>query len=183
MHHSAAIAEGILACKVLTPRYLAGFNDTNHTMQAPSLPNHAAWTLGHCAMYMNRVAERLDGKPMPEQDFIVGDMTRPPADPLTPRGDARRFHTESVAFGSKPSAEPGRYPPLARCVEIYNGACDRLAAAVRAAADETLDKPTRWGQTDLPMYLVCFRMIYHNGFHTGQIADLRRALGFKSILS
>jgi hypothetical protein len=27
------------------------------------------------------------------------------------------------------------------------------------------------------------RMVFHNGFHTGQIADMRRALGFKGVFS
>lgn len=183
MSRQLAIAEGILSCKVMTARYLAGFDESNRAAQAPSLPNHAAWSLGHCAMYMHRVAERLDAKPMPASDFIVGDMTKPPADPFAPRGDSTRFHTESVAFGSTPTADPDRYPPLARAVEVFNNACDRLAAAVRSTPDAALDQPTKWGAAELPMVLVCFRMIFHNGFHTGQIADLRRALGFKSVLS
>lgn len=178
-----AIAEGILACKVLTGRYLAGFDDATRVKQSASLPNHVAWCLGHCALTMHRVAERLDGGRMPETDFILGDPMKPPADPLVPRGDATRFHTESVAFASVPSADADRYPPLARCVEVYNRACDRLAAAVRAATDIALDTPTKWGPTEIPLHLACLRMIFHNGFHTGQIADLRRALGFRSVLS
>lgn len=31
--------------------------------------------------------------------------------------------------------------------------------------------------------LPALRMMGHNGMHTGQIADLRRALGFKSIFA
>ncbi len=183
MNRADAIAEGILACKILTARYLTGFDDANHTRQAMNLPNHAAWSLGHCAMYMNRVAERLDGRPMPDSDFIVGDMSKPPADPLAARGDGRRFHTESIAFGTQPSEDTGRYPPLARCIEVFNNACDRLGAAVRAASDESLDQVTKWGPSELPMYLVCQRMVFHNGFHTGQIADLRRAMKLKSIFA
>jgi len=168
-----AIADFIEATRQNTFRYLAGFDDTNHTKQAPNLPNHAAWNLGHCALTMHRVAERLDGKPMPESDFI----------PAATRGDANRFGTESVAFGSKPAADPTGYPSFARCQQVFSSACERLAAAVRAASDAKLQEMTPWGPGQSPLYLLTMRMAAHNGMHTGQIADLRRALGFKSIFS
>lgn len=134
MSRRDALAEGILTCKAATARYLAGFDDANHTSQAPNLPNHAAWSLGHCAMYMNRVAERLDGGPMPESDFIVGDMTKPPADPISPRGDKTRFHTESISFGSKPSADPAathRSPAASRSSTTPATASPRPSAPPR----------------------------------------------------
>ncbi len=183
MSRRDAIAEGIQMCKVLTARYLAGFDDASHTKQAPNLPNHAAWNLGHAAFMMQRAAERLDGRPLPDSDFIIGDLTRPPADPLAARGDPTRYHTETVAFASKPTADAGRYPPMARGVEIYNAACDRLSAAIRSADDAKLNQPTKWGQAEITLGELCLRLIFHNGFHTGEIADLRRALGLKSIFS
>jgi hypothetical protein len=35
----------------------------------------------------------------------------------------------------------------------------------------------------MPVWALVSRMTFHNGFHTGQLADLRRALGFRSIFS
>lgn len=163
------LADGIVITKQLLGRYLAGFDDTNRARQAPTLPNHVAWNLGHLALTMNRAAENLDGKPVPPEDLSP-----------TPREGA--FHTETIAFGSKPTDDPSHYPPMARCVAIFEKACDRMGAAVRAASDEQLTKTVKWGPGEIPLYMLAMRMIYHNGTHTGEIADLRRALGFKRVL-
>jgi hypothetical protein len=158
-------------------RYLAGFDDTNHTRQLPGLPNHVAWNLGHCALTMHRVAERLDGRSLPERDFVTGGRK-------DGGGDAQRFSVESVAFGSTPSASGREYPTMTRCREIYESACDRLSEAVRLAPESKLDEMTPWGagQT-MPLYLLALRMMFHNGDHLGQIVDLRRGLGFTSIFA
>ena len=85
--------------------------------------------------------------------------------------------------GSAPTADAGAYPTLARSIEIYNAGCDRLASAVRGASDAKLSELTPWGNTQITLGLLAARMIFHNGMHTGQIADLRRAMGFKSVFS
>jgi hypothetical protein len=173
MDRRHTIAEGILACKTLTARYLPGFDDKNRTKQAPGLPNHLAWCLGHCAHTMQRVAEKIDGKPVSEQDFILGGK----------RGDAARFGTETVSFGSKPVDDPAMYPALSRCVDIFNAGCDRFADAVLASGEEKLDEMTKWGTGEISLQNAALRMVFHNGTHLGQITDLRRALGFKPVLS
>lgn len=170
------LAESITSCKVLLGRYLVGFNDVSHVRQTPDLPNHTAWCLGHCAITMHRVAEKLDGQGLPKTDFITADGTGGSR-------DKGYFDTEAVSFGSKPEERHDRFPKLDRCVEIYNKACDRLAAAVLAAGDAKLDEMVAWGQGQTPMRQLIVRMVFHNGFHTGQIADTRRALSFKSIFA
>lgn len=167
------LAEAVLTTKQLNARYLAGFTDETRTTQAVNLPNHVAWNLGHCALTMNRLAEKVDGRPLPESDFSAA-VTAP---------GSRVFFTESVAFGSKPAGNGGAYPALARCVEVYNAACDRLAAAVRSSTDAQFNQPTKWGPFEFPWWQLVPRIVFHNGFHTGQVADLRRALGLKSIFS
>ncbi len=170
------LAESILSCKLLLGRYLAGFNDVTHVRQTPDLPNHVAWCLGHCALTMIRVADKLDGQGVPKSDFTTGDGT------MGSR-DKGYFDTEAVAFGSRPEERHDRFPRLERATEIYNHACDRLAAAVRSAPDSKLDEVVPWGQASTPLWALLTRMVFHNGFHTGQIADLRRALSFKSIFA
>jgi hypothetical protein len=166
MDRRTTIAEGVLSTKALLTRYLKGFSDANHTAQAAGLPNHVAWTLGHLALTMHRIAEHFDGRGLPEGDFGA-------------ENDARRFGTERVCFGS--SVGDGAWPGLARCVEVYEAAADRLAAGVRACEDAKLDTMIKWGPGEIPLYQAGMRMIFHNGMHTGQIADLRRALGMGSI--
>ncbi len=173
MRTQDAIAEFVLMSKMGTARYLAGFDDTNHTSQAPHLPNHVAWNLGHCALTMHRACEKADGIGPPETDFILAAA----------RGDAARFGTESVAFGSTPTPDPTAYPSLARCTAIYHNAIDRTAATARSLPDARLEESIVWGPMNTPLSLLLMRMGFHNGMHVGQIADLRRALGFKSIFS
>lgn len=178
------LAEAILAGKGMLGRYLAGFTDETACRQAPGLPNHVAWSLGHCALTMHRVAERIDGLPLPSGDF-AGPLPipgAPPSDWRTGR-PADAFAPESIAFGSAPDPDPACYPSLTRCQRIYDAACDRLAAAARGASDAKLSEPTPWGGATIPMHLLVVRMLFHNGVHTGQIADLRRALAFKSVFS
>lgn len=172
------LAAGVLSTKGLLARYLAGFDESTRLAQPPNLPNHVAWSLGHLALTLHRVAERLDGLPMPERD--ITNMPEARGMPAT------SFHRDDVAFGSAPAMDHERYPSLRRCQEIYDHACDRLAAAVQAASDEALEAPTVWGAPGtppMPLHLLVARMIFHNGAHTGQIADTRRALGFRSVFA
>lgn len=165
---------------MMTGRYLAGFDDSNHTLQPPEMPNHVAWNLGHCALTMHRCCERImnpNAAPgtgeLPASDFVAEGSAR----------EAGAFLVESVAFGSRPSASREAYPKYDRCVEIYRAACERFAAACRAATDAQLDARSKWGPSEIPVWAIAQRMIFHNGFHTGQISDVRRALGFKSIFA
>lgn len=173
MTRGEALSRSVTDSGELLRRYLAGFEDSNCTAQAPGLPNHAAWCLGHCALTMHRAAERLDAGALPDSDFISG------AD----RGDARRFGTESVSFDSEPCTDPQRYPRWARCLAIFDASCDRLARAVRGVDDSRLDATTQWGRAETPLFGLVSRMVFHNGTHCGQIVDLRRALGLGSIFA
>ncbi len=168
------LAEVIRSSRSLVTRYLAGFDDTNHTAQASHLPNHVAWSLGHLALTMHRLAEKLDAQLLPDTDFA---LTQPP------EGESRRFFAESVSFGSQPGAHPSMYPPLDRCREIFDAAIDRAARAFELADEARLDQMVKWGNTEVPLWTLAARMTFHNGTHTGQIADLRRALKMKSIFA
>jgi hypothetical protein len=155
-------------------RYLNGFDDANHTATAPGLPNHVAWILGHCALTMHRAAEKLDGTSRVAESFIPGAAS----------GDARRFGTESVAFGSNPNSEGVVYPGYARCTEIFGDAAEHLAAAIRRTPEPALDESVPFiGGTLMPRWSIAPRIVFHNGTHCGQIADLRRALGMKSVFA
>lgn len=170
------LAELIASNKTFMNRYLKGFNDSNYTRQAPNMPNHVAWNLGHLALTMHRVAEKLDAKPLPASDFFPQG---------TPNGDTQRFSPESVGFGSAPADDPLLYPSYARSLQVFENACDRLAAAARSASDQQLTSETPWGAPGMtsPIYLLIARMAFHNGFHCGQISDLRRAFALGSIFA
>lgn len=176
MSRRDAIAEAILSTKPLMMRYLAGFTDENHTRQTTVTPNHVAWCLGHSALTMHRLAEKIDGRPLPDADFSPTTVDSPDKPPT-------RYWTESVAFNSHPRDDKKRYPALPRCIAIYEGAVDRLADAVRHADEAKLDTRVPWGPTESPLWLLATRMIFHNGTHTGQIIDLRRGLQMGRVLA
>ncbi|MCH8804489.1 MAG: DinB family protein [Planctomycetes bacterium] len=173
MTDQETIAEAVLAAKLLFIRYLEGFTDETGTRQMPNLPNHAVWCLGHCALTMHRAAELIDGKPPSEADFVRGDGSG---------SDARRFDTESICFDSIPKDDPARYPPLARSIEVFEAACDRLAAAMRESEAAALERVVPWGSGELSLRKLVHRVSFHNAMHAGQITDLRRALGFGRVI-
>ena len=154
-------------------RFLAGFNQTNHTTQAEGLPNHAAWSLGHCALVMHRVAAALDGNDLPDTDFITGDGTQ---------GDADHFDTEGVFINSTPVDDPSQYPTWERCQNIFDDAVTRLAQAALNAPDEILCAESPWLDRMLPRWQLAQRVLLHNAVHSGQLIDLRRALNFDSVI-
>ncbi len=175
---SETLAWMIDASKPLVTRYFAGFDDSNRAAQAPGMPNHFAWTLGHCALTMQRVAERLDRGVLPGRDFEAGVEVATRAEGGLPT----RFGTEGVALGSTPSANPDDYPLVSRCVEVFEAAHDRFAEAVRAASAERLDAEEAWASATLSMAMLIVRVNAHNAMHTGQLVDLRRALGFARVI-
>ena len=167
------LADAMRATKPFVTRFLAGFDDSNRTTQAPNLPNHAAWCMGHLALTMNRFAERFDGKPLPEADFITGDGNG---------GNETTFDTESVCFGSKPTDNPAVYPTLARCQQVFENAIDRIGAALEVMSDDQLNEEQPWGSGAFPVAELAARIIFHNGTHAGQLADLRRSLGMPGVI-
>lgn len=171
MNRGHLLAQGIVSSRDLLERFIVGFDDSNRTRQAPNLPNHFAWTLGHLAITQNRMAERIDKKPIPADQFIEGS-----------RGDATCFAIESVAFGSEPVDDPAAYPTCDRCIAIWRASIDRIASAYEHADDATLDTMTPWGKNSIPIWAMAQRMAFHNGTHAGQLIDLRRALGFPRVL-
>ena len=173
MTRQEMLSEFILSTKPFFVRFLDGFDDSTCTVQAKDLPNHVAWSLGHCALTMNRAAERFDDKPLPESDFIMGDGTN---------GDPSRFDTESVCFDSTPAPDPSNYPTLQRATEIYEAACDRFAEAVRNTGDSKLDEMIPFHGSEVPLYTMIMRLCFHNGTHAGQIIDLRRSLSMQRVI-
>lgn len=169
---SELLARAVEQSSTLLLRYLPGFDDSNCTRQAPALPNHVAWTLGHLALTMHRVSDKLDGKGIPETDFA-------PEGSIAGRD---RFARESVAFGSSPVGDPAQYPAMARCRAIFDVAINRLAECLKSAPDVKLDEVTPWGNASTSLSDLAIRMVFHNGAHQGQIADLRRALGMPRVL-
>jgi len=173
VNRQQTLANAVLESRTLIARYFRGFDDSNQTKQAPHLPNHFAWTLGHLAITIHRAAEKFDGKPIPDTDFTTGDGRA---------GGPTRFDTESVCFRSTPVDDPKLYPTHERSVAIFDTAVQRLVNAIRRADDAKLEMLVAWGGGQVKLWSLAIRMVFHNGTHCGQLADLRRALGMQRII-
>jgi len=178
MDRRETLAKAVLATRPLMIRYLAGFDEDNRTAQAPSLPNHPAWILGHCALTMHRLGGHLDGKPIPETDFVTGEGRGGGE----AGGSPETYDTERICFDSEPVADPSLYPTLSRSVEIFSRACERLAEAIRSVPDERMDEEMTWGGAPFPISALVIRVCFHNGTHAGQLTDLRRALRLDRVI-
>lgn len=171
------LARAVRASEPLMTRYLEGFDAETWCVQSRTLVNHAAWIVGHCALTLHRAADRVEGfdaaQKLPASDWVHGDGTA---------GDPSRYDTESVSFGSEPVSDRSKYPRPDRARQIFAGAIDRLATTLSSANPEALARETPWGAAKLEVGDLVSRMIFHNGTHTGQLIDLRRALGMGKVV-
>jgi len=167
-----SLAQGIMGSKDLFLRFVAGFDDSNKVTQATNLLNHFAWNMGHISLVMHRVAGKLDGRELPESDFIE----------KATRGDATRFGTKTCAFGSIVSTDSNAFPSHARCIAIFECSCARLARVLEEIPDAKLNDETQWGSGMTTFLSLAQRMVFHNGVHAGELIDLRRALGMPRVM-
>lgn len=177
MPDPVTLAAAVRGSGPLLRRFLDGFDDDNRTKQAHGLPNHVSWSLGHLALTMHRAADYVAGytepQKLPTSDWIHGDGTA---------GDPSRYDTESVCFGSSPVSDPARYPRMGRSVEIFDASLERLAAEASALSPASMGREIRWGGSVLTPPQLVHRIVFHNGMHAGQIADLRRAINMPAVL-
>lgn len=129
--------------------------------QATTADNHALWTMGHLAASYAWFASLLDGKPQGMPD-----------------GFDKLF-----GMGSKPLADPAAYPAPSEVRRHYAGAYRRFTDAIAAIPAKDLDKPTvadSYGFAKNRLDVV-YKAAWHDGWHTGQLSTLRRALGLPGL--
>jgi hypothetical protein len=172
MSQKDTLAQLVRSCYDSFERFLEGFDEENRTAQAPDMPNHAAWTLGHLSLVVSQVACMLDEGEMDEDFFVVGkDRTSPP----------QRYDTNAIAFGSTPVDDPSAYPSLARGKELFAHSMQRLERAVARLDDARLEETFQLGPWRMTLTELIGRVTCHNMIHAGQLIDLRRAHGFDPV--
>ncbi len=141
--------------------FVKGFDRAQATAQAPGNPNHVIWTLGHLATSYHWFANCLDG-----------------ASSKPPEGYEKLFGTSS-----KPTDNPADYPALEEVAQAFADAGERVAQAAQTLTSETLYAPaaidTQGWITD--RHDAMLKAAWHNGWHIGQLANLRRALGLPAV--
>jgi hypothetical protein len=156
---AAALADGVLQSAELLKRYLPGFDESNALKQEPHLPNHVTWCLGHLAITMHRISERIAQREIPLE-----------------------WDPEVFSFGSQPSSDPKLNPTFAEVQRRFDAATQLHARTLRDLNDSDLDRTIPWGAGTTTVRDLAMRMMFHNGTHCGQIVDLRRALGMPRVI-
>lgn len=132
------------------------------TFQPAGCDNHVLWTLGHLATVYTWFAGLIDG-----QGSKLPDN-----------------YQQLFGYKSIPVADRGAYPSLADVRGQQQAAYDRLISAIENLKDADLAQPTATDSHGLAADKldVVYRVIWHDGWHQGQISTIRRALGLKSIM-
>lgn len=130
--------------------------------QASESDNHLLWTVGHLASTYDWFLLLLTGR----------------------KGGISDEHHRLFGYQSRPVSDPAAYPPLAEVKERYRAAFRRFMAAAKALKPADLGKPPAaeshgFARTRHELLL---RAAWHEGWHTGQLSSLRRALGLPPLM-
>lgn len=140
---------------------LADVSGSQWTAQPDGFRNHPLWTMGHMATTYEWAYRTLTGK----AGFL-------------PESYAKLF-----GYQSQPTSDASAYPSVDDVRARYREAYDKFVAAGKKIKDEQLlAKPVLNADFVKDNLQVLDMTAWHDGWHGGQLASLRRALGLKSIM-
>ena len=136
---------------------LADFPADRYTAQLPGAPNHALWTVGHLAT-----------------GYLWFGGAAGLAMPALPDSYDGLF-----GYGSSPVADPLKYPAMAEVRSYADKAFAAMALGANRLTDAELAAPPAvdTGGFVSDRLAAIEKAAWHEGWHAGQIAMLRRALG------
>jgi len=142
-------------------KLLDGIPEDKQFHQLMGSDGHIAWQLGHLAVSNAFFAALIDGEAvgMPEKyDKLFG-------------------------MGSKPTTDKNAYPPVAELKKSFDQTYDRLIAAATKLRDSDVGMPTAMdsGGFAKDRLHAIELAAWHEGWHGGQISNLRKAAGLKGI--
>ncbi|MEY3229974.1 MAG: hypothetical protein RL689_61 [Planctomycetota bacterium] len=142
-------------------KFAEGFGPEQVVAQAGACPNHLLWTLGHLASSASWT-----------HGMITGGA------PIVPEGYSTLF-----GMGSKPIGDPALYPSFHEVREAYESSFRRLVNAVEQLDDRALlQAPEQDSGGFISDKLDALnKLAWHEGWHVGQLSDLRRGLGLPNV--
>lgn len=132
------------------------------THQAAPTDNHVLWTVGHLAGSDAYIAKCCGAPPLEIPESLA----------------------KATGMGSKPSPRAADYPPLPEALRVLEKARKDLERWFETAAPAQLSqslKEKTEGFADDPVDLLA-KMAWHEGWHAGQIASLRKSLGLPPVI-
>ena len=140
---------------------IADFPADKAAFQPAPTDNHLLWMLGHMPYGYVYFAS-----------ILGGTVTEPPESwkPL-------------FSAGSKPEPDAKKYPSVAEMKKVFDSTFEEFMAIVEKMSAEDLGKapaiPAAW----LPDRLAALHaVVWHEGWHGGQLANVRKALGLPKIM-
>lgn len=138
--------------------------DAPLTQPTPKGGNHPLWVLGHL---VKAESDLLDG-------FILGQPNRFP-------------DLETFGMGSEPTTNADDYPSMDELFAKFEVIRAATLAHLDTLSDDDLGKKSN-APEDFGAHFgtvgACFAaMITHQAFHSGQVADARRAAGRKALMT
>lgn len=124
--------------------------------------NHALWTMGHLITGYAWWTGMLGGTPAPYPES----------------------YNPVFGYKSTPSPDPSRYPHPAEVRRHLDAAWDAvMRAAVSLSEADGLKPPaTESGGFAKTRLEAIYKLVWHEGWHQGQLSTLRRALGLPPVL-
>ena len=119
--------------------------------------NHALWTMGHLATADEHFLQKIGNRPTTKFNDL-----------------------QSIFFmKSTPSPNLKDYPPFEDVQTYFRDARERLVAYFRSLTPEQLSEPldSQMKQFAADRAMLMRSIAWHEGFHTGQLAVIRKSLG------
>lgn len=141
---------------------LKDYPEAKFTWQTSPVDNHPMWVLGHLAM---------------TDAWIAGQVGATGA--TIPEGWDKIFGS-----GTKPVNDPGKYPAIAEVKKVFDANRAAVLNWLEGAPDKDLSLPLAektHGFTTDPVDAM-FKLAWHEAWHFGQVATLRKAQGLPPVM-
>jgi len=146
----------------MTDKLIAGFPEAKAAFQPAPTDNHLAWSIGHMAMTNAWFTGLATGK----------------------KAHFPESYESLFGYKSTPKADPKLYPPMSELMKHHREAFEGLIKAIETSADDAMTRPCveDSGGFAKDMQDVADRAVWHEGWHSGQISSLRRALALAPVM-
>ena len=136
---------------------VADLSEEQMVLQPPGVPNHGMWTLGHIIFSCQGITVELGAEPWLPDDW-----------------------ESTFGYDSTPSSELSRYLKKPEMLELLDDSASRLCYSVRAADKSVLKQPLPDETLPTMGHMLLHVVAAHTGYHAGQLAVWRRAIGMPS---
>jgi hypothetical protein len=162
MNTRAYLSDMLHWTRIISLKAINDWPTDKATFQTGPEDNHLLWTLGHLA----------------STDAWVGATFK------IPGAEVPEAYSALFGMGSKPVNDPSKYPPLAEVRGYFDGCRSAVRNWLDTVDDKTLagSLKEQTGGFANDGFDMLMKICWHEGWHIGQVATIRRALGLPSIM-